>query len=55
MLENERANSMLKNLKTYLRNTMEQEWLSSLALMHIYYKIDLDDVIDILNSNISEE
>ncbi len=47
--ENERANSVLKNLKTYLRNTMGQERLSSLALMHIHYniKIDLDDVVDV--------
>ncbi len=46
--ENERANSVLKNLKTFLRNTMGQERLSSLALMHIHYNlpIDLEDVID---------
>ncbi len=46
--ENERANSVLKNLKTFLRNTMGQERLSSLALMHIHYNlpINLDDVID---------
>lgn len=46
--ENERANSVLKNLKTYLRNTMGQERLSALALMKIHYKtpVDLEDVID---------
>lgn len=46
--ENERANSVLKNLKTFLRNTMGQERLSSLALMHIHYSlpIDFDNVID---------
>ena len=46
--ENERANSILKNLKTFLRNTMGQERLSSLALMHVHYSlpIDFDDVID---------
>ena len=46
--ENERANSTLKNLKTFLRNKMGQERLSSLALMHIHYNllIDFDDVID---------
>ena len=46
--ENERANSTLKNLKTFLRNNMGQERLSSLALMHIHYSsaIDFDDVID---------
>ena len=45
--ENERANSVLKNLKTYLRNTMGQERMSVLALMKIHYEIpvDLEDVI----------
>jgi len=46
--ENERANSSLKLLKTYLRGSMGQERLSSLALMHIHYSvsIDFDQVID---------
>ena len=46
--ENEKANSVLKNLKTFLRNTMEQEKLSSLTLMHIHYSlpINFDDVVD---------
>ena len=46
--ENERANSVLKNLKTYLRNTMGQERMSALALMKIHYKtsVDLEDVIE---------
>ena len=46
--ENERANSALKNLKTYLRSTMGQEWLSSLSLMHIHYNfpVDLNDIVD---------
>ena len=43
-----RANSTLKNLKTFLRSTMGQERLSSLALMHIHYhkSVDLDNVVD---------
>ena len=36
--KNERANSCLKNLKSYLRSTMGQERLSSLALMNIHYE-----------------
>ena len=46
--ENERAHSTFKNLKTFLRSTMGQERLSSLALMHIHYKkpVDHDDIID---------
>ena len=46
--ENERANSALKNLKTFLRSTMGQERLSSLALMHVHYNltVDLDNVVD---------
>ena len=44
--ENERANSTLK-LKTFLRSSMGQVRLSSLALMHVHYDlpVDLDDVI----------
>ena len=37
--ENERTNSVLKNLKTFLRSTMGQERLSSLSLMHIHYRL----------------
>ena len=46
--ENERANSVLKNLKTYLRSTMGQERLSALALMKIHYitPVNLEDFID---------
>ena len=39
LCENERANSVLKNLKTFLRSTMGQERLSSLSLMHIHYRL----------------
>ena len=46
--ENERANSVLKNLKSFLRSTQGQERLSSLALMHIHYSlpVDLDEVVE---------
>ena len=46
--ENERVNSTLKNLKTFLRSTMGQQRLSSLALMHIHYNkvVNLDNVVD---------
>ena len=46
--ENERVNSTLKNLKTYLRSTMSEERLSALALMHVHYdlSVDLDCVVD---------
>ena len=46
--ENERAHSTLNNLKTSLRNSMGQERMSSLALMHIHYNkiVNLDDVVD---------
>ena len=49
-----RANSVLKNLKTFLRSTMGQERLSSLSLMHIHYRlpVDLDNVVD---RNVIEE
>lgn len=47
------ANSTLKNLKSY---TMRQERLSSLALMHVHYKIpvDLDDVVTRFKLNATE-
>ena len=46
--QNERANSTLKNLKTFLRSAMGQERLSSLALMYIHrnMSIDLSDIVD---------
>ena len=46
--EDERANSELTYLKTYLRSTMRQERLNGLALMHIHYKmpIDLEQIVD---------
>lgn len=46
--ENERANSVLKNLKTYLRNSMGEERMSALALMKIHYSahIDLEDIVE---------
>ena len=46
--ENERANSVLTNLKMYLRSTMGQEGMSALVLMKIHYKtqVDLDDVVE---------
>ena len=37
--ENERANSVLKNLKTFLRNTMGQERLSSCTFITVYQLI----------------
>ncbi|SMN02068.1 hypothetical protein SPONN_425 [uncultured Candidatus Thioglobus sp.] len=46
--ENERANSALKNLKTFLRSTMGEERLSALALMHVHHRVpvDLENVVD---------
>ena len=46
--ECERTVSVLRRLKTYLRSTMRQDRLSSLALLHINYTmvIDVDEVID---------
>ena len=38
----ERSFSTLRRLKTYLRNTMSQERLTGLALMHIYRNISVD-------------
>ena len=38
----ERSISTLRNLKTYLRNTMVQDRLNGLALMHAYRKMELD-------------
>ena len=45
--ECERSFSFLRRLKTYLRNTMNQERLSALALIHIEKNIfiDIDEVI----------
>ena len=38
----ERSISTLRNLKTYLRNTMVQERLNGLALMHAHREMELD-------------
>ena len=47
--ENERANSQIKLLKTYLRSTMSEDRLSSLAMMKIHRKkvkeLDLDILV----------
>ena len=40
--ENERSNSVLKRLKTYLRSTMGSDSLSPLALMHIHRSAFVD-------------
>ena len=40
--ECERSVSVLLCLKTYLRSTMGQEWLSGLALMHVNYGMQLN-------------
>ena len=40
--ENERSNSVVKRLKTYLRSTMREERLSSLALMQIHQNVAVD-------------
>ena len=46
--ECERSVSALRRLKTYLRNSIGQERLSLLAMMHTHYShdVDLDKVID---------
>jgi hypothetical protein len=43
----ERSNSTLKQLKTYLRNTMAQDRMNALALMYIYRSLNIkaDDVV----------
>ena len=53
----ERSFSSLRRLKTYLRNTMGQKRLSSLALLHIERKFvnrvlaeDMDKMIDIFGN-----
>ena len=40
---------MLRHLKTYLQSTMGAEGMTGLALMHIYYgmELNLDEIIDI--------
>lgn len=47
----ERSFSALKRLKTYLRVTMNQERLSSLAVLYVHkeYSIDFDQIIDKFN------
>lgn len=46
--ECERAISVLRRLKTYLRSTMSEGRLNGLALMsiHRYYDIDFEDVLN---------
>ena len=39
--------SVLRRLKTYLRSTMGQERMTGLALMHIKYGMDFDNIINI--------
>ena len=47
--ENERCNSQLKLLTTYLRSTMSEDRLSGLAMMKIHHQkakeLDLDKVV----------
>ena len=45
----ERSFSVLKRLKTYLRNTMGAERMSSLALLHMYPDRDIN-IQDVLKS-----
>ena len=44
----ERSFSVLRRLKTYVRSTVNNDRLSSLALMHIhrYFSVDLDKVME---------
>ncbi|XP_047138941.2 52 kDa repressor of the inhibitor of the protein kinase-like [Hydra vulgaris] len=44
----ERSISVIRHLKTYLRNTMSQNRFNSLALMHVHQdiSIDVNEVID---------
>ena len=45
----ERSISTIRNLKTYLRNTMVQDRLNGLALMHAHREIELhlEKIIDL--------
>ena len=47
--ECERSASTMRRLHTYMRTSMTQERLSSLALLHIHYDvpIDLDEAVNI--------
>ena len=47
--ECERSTSTMRRLHTYMRTSMTQERLSSLALLHIHYDvpIDLDEAVNI--------
>ena len=36
----------LRRLKTWLRATMTNEWLTGLALMHVHRHLMYDDIID---------
>ena len=49
--ECERSASALRRLHNYMRATMEQQRLSSLALMHVHYdkQVDLDLVVDLFS------
>ena len=45
----ERSISVLRRLKTYLRNTMKEDRLNALALLHVHrdIPIDIEEIIDI--------
>ncbi|CAC5372028.1 unnamed protein product [Mytilus coruscus] len=49
----ERSFSALKRVKTYLRSTMGQDRLSSLALLHVHSDFDIDtkEVVDTFNND----
>ena len=49
----ERSFSVLKRLKTYLRNTMGDDRMSSLALLHIYQdrNINVDNVLQAFDAS----
>ena len=53
--ENERSNSQLRHLKTYLRATMSEEQLTVLAMMQIHRraaaKLNLDALVTTLFAN----
>ena len=45
----ERSFLQLRQLKTYLRSTMGQDWLNRLALLHVHreVKLNAEHIIDI--------
>ena len=53
----ERCISTLRNLKTYLRNTVVQDRLNGLALMHAHreLELDLEKIIDLFANLHPEE